>query len=296
MIIKFNLFKNNSIFERLGYNEEVSKLTEYVWSLYKKGVKEIDLDEYSKKNMSIYINKLIIREYNNKDDQTMMAALYNHQRYVKEKKFIIEINRSSKPSMMSLEHEIKHMYDFIKAECDLYKLKDKKLLGPFLDVYSTNEDVEKFLYTMYITEMNEIVAWYHADVRNFKNNRHKYKNDIRKFIKYSRLQNNLNYLNGTDINEIINNISIEDKNAIMNIYFEHIEKFEKFFKLMGIEYKYEHYKDKIKKFLKNLYSNPQKQYTEKEIEAFFNRFKKEVERKKKIYLKYIGRLYSIFSN
>jgi hypothetical protein len=52
------MIKRFKIFERLGYNEEVSKLAEYVWKLYKQGEREIDLSEYTKKNMSIFVNKL----------------------------------------------------------------------------------------------------------------------------------------------------------------------------------------------------------------------------------------------
>jgi hypothetical protein len=58
------------------------------------------------------------------------------------------------------------------------------------------------------------------------------------------------------------------------------------------EYKLREWK---KDFINYFYPNKFKMYSDEEINKFFNKFKKEIEIKKKIYLRYIGRLYAYFS-
>lgn len=292
MILKFK------IFEKLGYNEEVSKLTDYIWKLYKQGEREIDLNEYSKKNMSIFINKLFIEDYKDKKNNARMAALYNNVYYKNTKNFKITINKISRPTIMSLEHELKHMYDFIKKGGDLFRIKDKQLLAHFGDM-SVKDDynVSIFFYIMYIIEMSEIEAYYHGDVRNFKENKKRFKNDIRKFIKYSRLQDNLNYINENNITDILSKINRKDKNDIINLYYIIKKDRKKFYNLEGFKYRFELFKEKIKEFLEDMMvlSDDYIDYSDNEMDKFYNKFIKEVEKKKKIYLKYIGRLYAYFN-
>lgn len=181
MILRFDLF------ERLGYNDEVSNLSEHIWKLYKRGQREINLSDYTKKNMSIFVNKLFIREYFDSSSKSIMCVYYDTLKYKKTKNLKMDINRFHRPTLASFEHEIKHLYDFIKSDGFL-KMKDKILLSPFNELSTEDTNIDKFLYIMYIIEMNEIEAYYHSDVRNFKDNNHKFNNSIKKYIKYSRLK------------------------------------------------------------------------------------------------------------
>jgi hypothetical protein len=291
------MITNFKIYERLGYNEEVAKLTDYCWNLYKQGERIIDLSEYSKNNLSIYINKLEIEEYNDKDDNTRMLVLYNNVYYKNTKNIVLQINKAITPHIISFEHEIKHIYDFIKNGGDYFKIKDKNLLGPYVDLNTTEKNLDIFLYIMYIIEMSEIEAWYHADIKNYTLNKHKFKT-IENFVKISRLNKNYQYLKKNDLKILLDKVSNKDKNDFINLYYKVKFNIKKFFNLEGFKHNYENFKLYITNILKDLnlikdeYS---KEYTEEEINKFFNKFIKEVEYKKKIYLKYIGRIYSYFN-
>ena len=289
MIVKF------SIFERLGYNEEVSKLAEYVWKLYKEGQREIDLSQYSKDNMSIYVNKLFLDEYRDNSTQSRMSIMFDNILYKNKKDLVIKVNKKYPQTIMTLEHELKHIYDYIKTGADYRKMKDRQFIGVFNQISSEDENTQNFLYIMYIIEMTEITAFFHSDIRNFKENRHKFKNDIKKYIKYSRLKQNLDFINENDITELISKINKNEKNGMMNCYYE-IQN-NKLYNLIGFEYKFEVFKNKIMEILRNMSILPgkYKQYSDEEIDRFYRKFEKEVERKKKIYRKYIDRLYAYFS-
>jgi len=292
------MIKEFKIFERLGYNDEVSKLAEYIWKLYKQGEKVIDLSEYSKDNMTIFVNKIFINEYKDKENNTRMSVLFDNVYYKKTKNFKIKINKSSKPTIMTLEHELKHMYDFIKRGGDYLKIKDKNFIAPFNSMISEeDENLKIFFHIMYIIEMSEIEAFYHGDMRNFKENKHKYKNNIRTFIKYSRLKNNLDFLNEYNITKLLSKIDRNEKNNIINLYHKIKKEKEKFMNLDGFKYKVETFKDKIKEFLVNMdiLSDNYIEYTNEEINLFYYQFEKEIEKKKKVYLKYIGRLFAYFN-
>ena len=116
-----------------------------------------------------------------------MCVYYDTLKYKKTKNLKMDINRFHRPTLASFEHEIKHLYDFIKSDGFL-KMKDKILLSPFNELSTEDTNIDKFLYIMYIIEMNEIEAYYHSDVRNFKDNNHKFNNSIKKYINYSRLK------------------------------------------------------------------------------------------------------------
>jgi hypothetical protein len=288
------MITNFQIFERLGYNEEVSKLAEYVWSLYKQGEREIDVSNITK-NMSFFINKIIIEEYV-KNIKTRMTAYFTTSVYYKTKNVKIKINKFHKPTLMDLEHEIKHFYDDIVAGGFL-KSKDSIKFSPFNVLYAEDDEIlDTFFYIMYIINLREIQAYYHSDMRNFKKNKHKFNNNIRKFLKYCRLQENLDFLNKNNIKDIINKISIEDKKILVKYYYTirsriKIEEDEKFnfiskLKLFGI---------KVREFLDDYDIINIKNISESEIDKFFNKLEKEVEKKKKVYLKYIGRLYAYFN-
>lgn len=286
------MIKRFQLFERLGYNEEVSKLAEYVWGLYKKGERVIDLRNYNK---SIDLNTIYIEEINDKKDKSGMSFIYNGYKYKKDKSVRIEINKFYKPQISSMEHEIKHIYDLIKRG-GFSEMKDKKKLGAFTSMYDDEiKEINTFLYIMYITEMNEIEAYYHSDIRNYKKNQHKFKN-INKFLKYSRLQKNLDYLNKNDITEILSKITDEYKGYIMDAYEKINSDSDKYSGLSELEYKFIDFKEKIINYIKdNFLTTKDKEYTEKEINKFYNSLIKEVEKKKKVYLRYIGRLWAYFN-
>lgn len=292
--LKESLDDTFKLFERLGYNEEVSQLAEYIWKLYKQGERVIDLNEYSKKNMSISINKLFIDEYSNRNIGRKMTAWFNTSKYYKTKNIEISVNKFHRPTLMSFEHEIKHIYDFIKSGGFL-KMKDKIKLSPFSEISSSDENVDILFYIMYIIEMNEIEAYYHSDIRNFKENKHKFNNDIKKYLKYSRLQSNLNYLNDNDIKDIVDEISKDDKNVILKLYYL-LQKYYKINqdKILNTTSKIKILGIKFRKFLDDHDINI-KHFTEQEVDNFYKSLEKEVERKKKIYRRYIERLYSYFS-
>jgi MFS superfamily sulfate permease-like transporter len=196
--------------------------------------------------------------------------------------------------LFSLTASIKHLYDFIKSGGFL-KMKDKIKLSPFTGMTTSDKNIYKLLYIMYIIEMNEIEAYYHSDIRNFKENKHKFNNDIKKYLKYCRLQRNLNYLNNNDIKDIVDEIPKADKNVIVKLYYslqkeykirqEKIHNTASTIKILGIQFR---------KFLDNNDIINIK-YTEQEVDNFYKSLEKEVERKKKIYRRYIERLYSYFS-
>jgi len=221
MVTKF------SIFERLGYNDEVSNLAEYVWKKYKEGERTINLSEYTSKNMTIFVNNLYIVEYKNSDSNTRMSVTFNNKNYEKTKDFKIEINRGYRPTLMSMEHELKHKYK-----------------------------------------------------------------DIKNYIKYSRLKANLDYLNKNNLNLIIDKISVYDKQIIMKFYYDNLRK-DKNMDLGNVKLKFEDFKSKFMKFLRNNFISDV-YFTSQEIDKFYN-FEKEIEKKKKVYQRYIERLYSYFS-
>lgn len=290
MIIDFK------IFERLGYNEEVSKLAEFVWTKYKEGEREIDLSEYSKNNLTIFINKLIIVEFHENSD-ARMSAYYDNSFYKKTKNFKITINKKFRTTLMSLEHELKHMFDFIKAGGEFLNVKDKKLLSPFNIMSSNDKFISKFFLIMYYIQITEIEAYYHSDIRNFKNNKHKFNNNIKTYIKYSRLKNILNLLTKYDLKGNLFSIQKNDKLAIMNYYYQNLDRFKKYMSLSDTKFKITTMFDNVKKFLQKIYILPDdwKNYSDEEIDRFFKRFEKEIENKKGVYKKYINRLYSYFN-
>lgn len=286
------MIKKYSLFEKLGYNEEISKLTDYVWNLYKKGYRIIDLKEYSKNNMSIEIDKLYIEDYKDINDDSRMKIYFNDLFYKKYKSVKILVNKSNRPFIPSMEHELKHLYDFIKNGGEYLKVKDKSKIGYF-GLFPNIDKIDKidiFLKIIYIMEMNEIEAYFHSDIRNYNTNKKKFKN-INNYIRYSRLRINYLFLKNNNIKDIISKMKYEDKILIIELY-------NKIKDEIKLEYKYKFYifRDKIKEEIKNiLFRKEEKKYTKEEIDCFFNKLIKDFERKKKIYLKYIGKLWSYFN-
>jgi hypothetical protein len=247
--------------------------------------------------MSIFVNKLFIKDYKDKKDTTRMFIRHNNVRYKNTKDILIFVNKKTPPTIMSMEHELKHMYDFIKSDGDISKMKDYNLLSPFTNISPENDtNVADFFYIMYIIDKTEIDAFYHSDIRNFIEYKDKFKNDIKHYIKYCRLQKNLNFLNEHNFAEMMSKIKKKDKNDIINFYYTILKDKKKFMNLEGIKLKYEQFKEKIKDFLKDtILHDDYVEYTDEEIDQFYHQFEKEVEKKKKVYLKYIGRLFAYFN-
>lgn len=279
---------NFKAFEKLGYNEDVAKLAEYVWREYKKGNYAIDLSEYSKENLPFFINKLWI-ETINIENGTPMTADYDDELYRKTKDFVIIINKFYKPNIICLEHELKHMYDYLIRGGRYVNLKDANNLRPLLTISSDDEVVIKLLYIIYISEMTEIEAFYQGDIRSYRNNKGRFKN-LKSFIKASRTNYNFKKLNEYDLDEIFSKLDRNDKIAIMNIYYNVSNNYD-LLDYDGIRLKYEWYKKNILNYFKK-----KPTYSDEQIDRFFNNIKKQVEIKKKVYRKYIERLWSYFNN
>lgn len=276
---------NFKAFEKLGYNEDVAKLAEYVWREYKNGNYAIDLSEYSKENLPFFINKLWIETISVKNGTTMTAD-YDDERYRKTKDFVIIINKFYKPNLPTLEHELKHMYDYLVRGGKYANLKDANNLRPLLTISSDDDIVMKLLYIIYISEMTEIEAFYQGDISTYRNHKSRFKN-LKSFIKGSRVNYNLKKLNEYDLDEIFSKLDRNDKIAIINIY-NNVD-----YKLLdydGLRLKYEKYKKDILNYFKK-----KPTYSDEQIDRFFNKIKKEVEIKKKVYRKYIERLWSYFN-
>lgn len=278
---------NFKTFEKLGYNEDVAKLTEYVWNEYKNGNYIIDLSNYSKENLPFFINKLELREYNDSDDGFTMSALYDDIYYRKTRNFVITINISTEPTISVMEHELKHMYDYLITGGKYIKLKDAKKTRPLLSIISKNDNINSFLYIIYLIQTTEIAAFYHDDIRRYKSNEYE---DFKEFLPNSKLNRALNNLCEFNISEIISNISKSDKIDIMYVYYDSFGKYE-LLDYYGLRLKYETYKKKLLN-----YFTKKPKYSDEQIDRFFNNIKKDIEIKKKLYRKYIERLWSYFNN
>lgn len=277
---------NFKAFEKLGYNEDVAKLAEYVWGEYKNGNYAIDLSEYSKENLPFFINKLEIREYNDPNCDATMSALYDDRYYRKTKNFVITINKDTEPIISVMEHELKHLYDYLMIGGRYTDLKDAKKTRPLLAITSKNDNINNFLYIIYLIQTTEIAAFYHDDIRKYKSNEY---DNFKEFLPDSKLNKALDNLCEFNINEIISNISKSDKIDIISVYYEVSNKYE-LLDYDGLRLKYEKYKKDILNYFKK-----KPTYSDEQIDRFFNKIKKEVEIKKKVYRKYIERLWSYFN-
>jgi hypothetical protein len=111
-----------------------------------KGKKIIDLGEYSRKNLPFFINKLEINEINDINDSSRMSVVYDNIYYKENKSFKLCINLShGKPKISTLEHELKHLYDFMIKGGDFIKMKDVHL-SAFTQMTSDDE----IIYTFFI--------------------------------------------------------------------------------------------------------------------------------------------------
>lgn len=274
------------IYERLGYNDEVSKLADYVWILYKKGQRKIDLSDYCKKNMSVQFNILYIEEVNDTNENGVMYVDKNF--YIKTNNNKIVINTIYKPTLSRLEHELKHIWDYIK---DVKQLKDDDKFIYFKNINMNDEYVKSFIKILYYIERVEIEAYYQQDIRYYNDNKNKFKN-FDTFLKNSYLQRIYSFITKYDIKYIIDNISDVKKQGIMNIYYSNIKNI----KLENLN-NFDKFYNKFKEYCLSLLDKNSdiKIYSDDEVNNFFNKFKKEIEDKKKVYLKYIGRLYSFFN-
>jgi len=280
------MITNFKIYEKLGYNEEVSKLADYVWDLYKQGEREIDLIEYCKKNMSVQFNTLYLEDDNSNAVNGIMYVDRDFYNETSNNKIVI--NNSHKPTKSRIEHELKHIWDYIKG---VKQLKDDEKLIYFKNININDEYVKSFIKIIYFIERVEIEAYFQQDIRYYKDNKNKFKN-FDAFFKRSYLQRIYKFISEFDINYIVDNISEVKKQAIINMYYNNIKDNESY----NAE-RFDSFLKKCRKYISNIFKKDDnvKIYSDEEINKFFDKFKKEVEYKKKVYLKYIGRLYSYFN-
>jgi hypothetical protein len=272
--------------EKLGYREEVSLLTDFIWKKFKEGERKIDCREFAKNNLSFEIDTIYLDIIKDSQSDAAMSIYYDDEEYKLNKSALIDINIHYHPTIMCLEHEIKHLFDFIINNADY--LRTKKAFIPFQN-FQKNDKLINIITVSYIVQTDEIGAYLHSDIRNYKKNKNKYKT-VKKFVMHSSTYYNYKFLIDTDIRNDISSLTFQEKLEFMHVYdklmhiIKYIEKKDFFSKL----------KSKIKELLK-VKDYEDKQYSEQQVDAFFNKFIKDIEIKKKLLLKNLGRLYTIIT-
>jgi hypothetical protein len=287
MITKFN------IFERLGYNDDVSKLAEYIYTQYNKKERKIDLREYSKKNLPFFINAIEIDEYYDEENNSPMSVDFKDGYYQKTKNIILKINIFYDVKLSSLEHEMKHVYDYLITGGDVSKLNNYKDVGKFtrLVFANVNKNIDDFLRLLYFINQQEITAYYQQDVKIFKEEKNRYI-DIDEYLKNSKLYQIYTYLKNNDMYDLIDSMTEIEKLSIMNIS-DNIDKADiERNKVKGLKKYVKYLKDKI---IKKSEEQEYTIYKTEEINNFFNKYVDLFDKQKKEYLRYIGRLHSYFN-
>lgn len=288
MITKFKLYE-----EKLGYSDEVGILTDFVWDRYKNYKYNLekdfvmDLSEITK-NMSFKINILKIKMCENED--FAMRAEFIGEEYRKNKVVILYQNIGYKKSKGFLEHELKHIYRFL--------MTNRRDPSYFKAIITEKEFYSDFIEVMYAVDFEEIQSYYQQDVRYYKEKGGRFRN-FKYFLKGSNLNRWYSILKNFDINGY-KNLSNEENSRFINIYNEIKDE-------LNLRYKYED--KRIFKFIKNILKSPKDivsimnkynfsydvKHTDDQIDRFFQKFGKEIERAKKIYLSYFGKLYAYFN-
>jgi hypothetical protein len=196
MQINFNKFL---IYERLGINEEVLKISKEIFLLIKKGEKNFSIDKNS-----LGIKKIIIL----KDNEVPVIGLNFDDST--EDTIVLNLNPRSKITEGIIYHELNHTLQFLKIGKD----KSIKKLDPLMSLNLTMFDsdfhiksFENFSKVMYLIQKDEIDSYiyntYFELLEFFKKNKN---SDIDKvfpiILKKTIGYRIFNFLKNYDINEL----------------------------------------------------------------------------------------------
>jgi len=282
------------VYEKLGYSDEVGIITDFIWNKYKdfdynsKKDFVIDLSELTK-DMSIKINKLKIEPV--RDESFRMQALFLGKDYELNKNVVIKQSMKFKKIKSVLEHEIKHIYRYIKIGSESRNIDYFQGMSGELPFY------QDLVLAMYAADPEEIQSFYQQDIRYYKEKSGRFRN-FKYFLRGCNLNTWYSILKKFDIDNYKKQTK-EDNILVMNIYNEIKDE-------VGLRLKYKN-KDIISN-IKNIFKSPKDiksiinrykfdydvKYTDEQIDRFYNQLKKDIERAKKLYLNYFGKLYAYF--
>jgi flagellin-specific chaperone FliS len=163
-----------------------------------------------------------------------------------------------------------------------------KAFIPFQNFQKTDK-LANILTVSYIVQTSEIGAYFHSDIRNYKEHKNKYKT-VKRFVMHSFTYCNYQFLMDVDIKQEISNLTFQEK-------LDFIHAYDKLMKNINVVEKKDFFsklKSKIKELLKTK-DYDDKQYSEQQVNAFFNNFIKDIENKKKLLIKNLERLYTILT-
>ena len=276
----------NRLNEKLGRIEQVEHITDVVWEKYKNADTSKNFIMTNLESGDFKIDLLMIQYYYDPYDELVMgfSRESNIDKFGNYNVFLFQ-NTDSKKNKEALHHELVHAYDYYKRKFNKPVKFDKEF--KYLQLMrKLNEDINRFVHIMNIIQNKEIISLYNESIMFIKEN----KNKFRKFKYILKACPLVVIYDAIKDYDIKNELEMDEDVIVCFI--------EKFYELRREE-KIESGKKDLnyykRKFLKNLkLKNYEINITENEKQAFFRKFQNELEFKKKIYLKYIGRLRTIF--
>ena len=279
------------IFEKLGRIESVENITDIVWEEYKKSSVDKDFVMYDLESKDFKIKKLTIKHYY--DPEVKTFATFTYESHIDKKGnyyVVITMNTDHKKDKTTLHHELIHAYEFLKVGADMFWSHNKDLeyfaRMSIPGETETDKFLDKFLDIMYYINLSEIIAYFNQDIKNFMEKRSRFKN-VDAMIKNSFTYNRYENIKEFDIEEI-RTFNKELVASFIEVYYE-IRKDK-----LGPKNKLEEFKRWFLDKLSIDYGQKIK-VTDNEIDNFIKKFKEEIEFKKRVYLKYIGRLRTILA-
>ena len=275
---------NFKLFEKLGRMDDVEKTTDIIWEEYKNAPDDKPFEMENITSGDFKIKKITINHYNDNERDTHMSFLFRSK--IDNGDYYIYMTRNTfyKKLKTELHHELVHAYEYLKVKANRYNTPDKSL-EPFDRIQTNDEVLEQFLYIMYLIDSHEIKAFYNESISFIKDNKQKFRK-FQDILKNTELYKNYQYIKEFNIDVIGNSTSIE---GFVELYYDiRRNRFLKTENLLTIGFKY------YKNYFLSLFKKKKvTKISDNEIGKFIGKFKKEIEFKKRIYIKYIGRLQTL---
>jgi len=162
-----NNYSEYLILEKLGVNNDIKSISEYIFNLIKKNDKEttyiINSDDIELEK--IILDKIILKI---KKENENISGYFNIQKSdITEKGLYAIINFHGAPDIHTIYHELNHALQFYYIG-KTQSLKQLSNLKSF-NTKSNNEVIKEFLYLLYISENSELDSFISESYKKLKN-------------------------------------------------------------------------------------------------------------------------------
>lgn len=270
--------------EKLGVSESVQGMTDIIWEKYKNAPEDKTFIMEDIESGDFKIKRLEIKNYYNENSTTWMTFLWKSKLNENGDYYVYMSNNTVwKKEKSCLNHELLHAYEYLK------KGYNERSYGEDVEYFGNMETDEELLkellFIMYCLDLNEIRAFYNESIIFIKENKSRFRR-FKDILKHCSLGWRYNMIKEFDIEKLRENENIE---TFIKVYYEIRREQKNISNPKGYKNKFEYYKNLFLTFFE-LNKEKDIKITKNEIDAFIRKFKEEIEYKKRIYIKYIGRL------